>query len=247
MAIARSAGNLHFWVLLLAAGIAALLWGMAHGQTDIDRPFDLPVELTGLGDGLVVTELSAPEVNIRVLGSRAALRNVKAASLYYQLDVAGAKSGTAEYEVDLSQVESALPRNVRIVSRSPAHIQVRFEGKTRKAVRVRADMEGEPSPGFRVASVTVEPARVWLAGARSQVLRLSEVATDPVDVAGLAESVEREARISLATPTVWLEDKQPVRVKIEIEPEDSAAKQASPSAPSRSGSGVARTTRGGKG
>ncbi len=219
----RRTGNLRFGVLLLAFAIAAFLWGMAHGASDVERGFDVPIDLYGLDEKLVVTDLSADAINMRLRASRAALRNVKASDLVYRLDVSGGKTGTAEYEVELSTLRAELPRDADIVARSPSHVQVRFERKGRKAVGVRADVEGDPADGFLIAAVEVTPRRVWLAGARSQVLRLREVVTDTIDVTGSEETIEREARLFLGGGTVWMEDKAPVVVRVEIIPDPELA------------------------
>ena len=105
----------------------------------------------------------------------------------------------------------------KVVSRSPSQIKLRFEWRGRKSVRVRADIEGDPAEGFVVTGVEVEPPRVWLVGARSTVLRLSEVVTETVDVTGLAESTEREVKLSLGGSHVWMEDNQPVKLRIAVE------------------------------
>jgi YbbR domain-containing protein len=110
-----------------------------------------------------------------------------------------------------------LPRGAKIVSRSPSQIKLRFERRGRKSVRVRPDIEGDPAVGFVVTGVEVEPPRVWLVGARSTVLRLSEVVTETVDVTGLAESTEREVKLSLGGSHVWMEDNQPVKLRIAVE------------------------------
>jgi YbbR domain-containing protein len=201
---------------LLAVLIALVLWGMAHGSSSIERGFDIPVVIHDLPERLVVTDLSADVVNIRVLGSRAALRDIDPGQMEYTLDVGDAQAGTGVYEVDLSVL--ALPRNVRIVSRSPASLEVKFEGRSRKSVRVRADIEGEPAAGFVLGQVEVVPPRVWLQGARSDVLRLSEVVTEVIDVTGLDQPAEREVKLSLGAGRVWMEETGPVKVKIPIGP-----------------------------
>jgi YbbR domain-containing protein len=117
-------------------------------------------------------------------------------------------------------VETALievPGGVQITSRSPAVIEVQFERRGRKAVRVRADLEGEPAEGFEITAVEVDPPRVWLTGARSDVLRLSEVVTETIDVSGLAAPVEREVKLSLGRDHVWMEEKEPVTVRLQLE------------------------------
>src|SRR5512134_2057717 len=136
--------------LLLAVLIALVLWGMAHGSSSIERGFDIPVVIHDLPERLVVTDLSADVVNIRVLGSRAALRDIDPSKIEYAIAVGEAQPGLAVYEVDLTPVESKLPRNVRIVSRSPASLEVKLEGRSRKSVKVRPDLEGEPAVGFQL-------------------------------------------------------------------------------------------------
>ncbi|MGH0036474.1 MAG: CdaR family protein [Myxococcota bacterium] len=217
--MARRTGNLRFGILFLAFAIALFLWGMAHGASDVEQGFDVPIELSGLDDQLVVTDMSVDAINVRLRASRAAMRNVKASNLVYRLDVTDSKVGTAEYEVEQSTILDELPRDAQIVARSPSHVQLRFERKGRKAVGVRADVEGDPADGHLVAAVEVTPRRVWLAGARSQVLRLREVVTETIDVTGATEPIEREVRLFLGGGTVWMEDKKPVVVRVEIIPD----------------------------
>jgi YbbR domain-containing protein len=204
--------------LLLSVLIALVLWGMAHGSSSIERGFDLPVVIHDLPERLVVTDLSADVVNIRVLGSRAALRDIDVSQMEYAVSVKDAQPGPAIFEVDLAPVEALLPRNVRIVSRSPASLEVKFDGRSRKSVKVRADVEGEPAAGFVLSGVEVNPPRVWLQGARSHVLRLSEVVTETIDVSGLDKPTEREVKLSLGAGRVWMEESKPVTVKLQIDP-----------------------------
>ncbi len=218
--MAAPTSNLRLGVMLLAIGLSSVLWSVAHCSSSIERGYDIPTELIGLKDDLVMTDQSVDAVNVRVKGSRAALRNLSPSDLYFRLDVSGAKAGVAEYDVDQSRIE--LPRGLRIVSRSPSRIQLRFERRGRKAVSVHADIEGEPAAGYLLRGVEVEPRRVWLAGARSQVLRLKQVPTEPVDISGLKESEEREVRIFLGTGSVWLEENEPVAVRLLIEPDPEA-------------------------
>jgi YbbR domain-containing protein len=93
-----------------------------------------------------------------------------------------------------------------------------FERRGRKSVRITADLEGEPAVGFVFTEVGIEPPRVWLEGARSKVLRLSEVMTETIDVAGLSETLEREVRLSLGVDHVWVEGDEPIKLRIQVDP-----------------------------
>jgi YbbR domain-containing protein len=212
--MARRGPNLR--LLVLSVFLAMVLWGMAHGTASTEESYDIPVVFEGIPDKLVITDKSTDTVNIRVLGTRAALRNIKVSKLDYRVDVSGGKPGPAIYEVNVSS-RLDLPRGAKIVSRSPSQIKLLFERRGRKSVRVRPDIEGEPAAGFAVTGVEVEPPRVWLVGARSTVLRLSEVVTETVDVTGLTASTEREVKLSLGGSHVWMENNQPVKLRIAVE------------------------------
>jgi len=234
--------RIHFGTLLLSATIAMVLWGMAHGTSSVDRGLDIPVLFDGVPDDLVIVGQSVDKVNLRVLGSRAALRNVNSERLEYRVDVGGAKPGHAVYEVDPSLIE--LPRGVRAVSRSPAAIEVDFERRGRKAVRVRADVVGDVGQGYALGAVEVDPPRVWIAGARGEVMRLSEVVTEAVDVTGLDAPIERKVRLAFGSQHVWPEQEGPVTVRIAIEPQPIPTEEQAPApAPAGKAPGAGTTTR----
>ena len=64
----------------------------------------------------------------------------------------------------------------------------------------------------------MDPPRVWLQGARTDVLRLSEVVTETIDVSGLDQPTEREVKLSLGAGRVWMEESGSVKVKLQIDP-----------------------------
>jgi len=206
----------NFGYKLLAAGIALLLWGVSHGTNPIERGFDVRLALQGVPEKLVVTDQSADAVNIRVKGSQAALRSLSVADTEYVVDLSGAKPGITRHEVDAESV--TLPRGAQIVSRSPSSIDFALEPRGSKAVKVRADLAGEPAPGFAVKAVQIEPPRVWITGANREVLRLAEVVTETIDVTGASQTLEREVRPLLVGPHMRLRDESPVKVTVEVAP-----------------------------
>jgi len=207
--------NLRPGVLVLALAISVFIWAVAQGTSSVIQSFDVEVELVGVEEGLVVTDQSSDEVNVRLRGSRAALRNLNTDQLKYRIEAKGGKPGVAVYEVDVDTIDH--PTGTQFVGYSPSRLQVRFEKRGRKAVGVRAEIEGTPAPGFHVAGVDIEPQKVWLEGARSQVMRLNEVVTETIDIAGLAASEQKQVRLVLGGGTVWAEDNTPVQVTVRIE------------------------------
>ena len=202
----------------LALGLAILLWGVANTSSSIERGFDIPVVLRGVPQDLVVTGLSADQVNVRISGSRAQLRNFGAGDRVYEVDVAGAQVGEATKEVDLSGFD--LPRGARIVSRSPSRVEFNL---ARKGSRIRADIEGKPAPGFTISKYFVTPATVRITGARSEVLRMREAVTETVVIDGAEEDINRDVRLSLGGRYVWLEEPTGIRLSVKIVPNEKSS------------------------
>jgi hypothetical protein len=62
---------------------------------------------------------------------------------------------------------------------------------------------------------------VRITGPRREVLRLSEVVTETIDLSGVDEALEREVRPLLAGPHVRSEDEEPIKVRVEVVPVES--------------------------
>jgi YbbR domain-containing protein len=207
--------NLRYKVLALVAAFG--LWGVSHSTSSTERGFDIPVVPGNVPEELVITGQSTDAVNIRVRGSNAALRRLSVAELEYPVDLAGSRPGSAERDVELAVMN--LPRGAQIVSRSPASLEFTLERKSTRAVKVRPDLDGEPAAGFVIGEVSVEPARVRIAGARSEVLRLSEVLTETIDVTGADAPFERKVRALPGGLHVWLDGTEVLTVRVEVAPE----------------------------
>ena len=207
--------NLRYKVLALVAAFG--LWGVSHSTSSVERGFDIPVVPANVPEELVITGQSTDAVNVRVRGTNAALRRLSVAELEYPVDLAGAKPGDTEREVELAAMN--LPRGAQIVSRSPASLEFTLERKSTRAVKVRPDLDGEPAPGFAIGEVVVQPPRVRIAGARSEVLRLSEVLTETIDLTGANTPLERTVRALPGGLHVWLDGAEEVTVRIEVGPQ----------------------------
>ncbi len=209
---------------LMAVTVAFLLWGFSHTTISSERGFDLPVALEGVPEDLVVTEQTSDTVNVRVRGSRASLRSMLDGDLVYLVNLTGAKLGVTAHEVETQDLQ--LPRGLQIVSRSPAGIEFTLASRGRRAVPLKADISGLPSEGFKIERVAITPPRVWISGARSEVLRLSEILTETIEVGGLESSIEKKVRPSLVGRHLWLENDAEVTVRVEIAPEPAKGEEA---------------------
>lgn len=107
----------------------------------------------------------------------------------------------------------------KVVKRSPQTVDVVVtiaEEKPSKTVPVVANITGQPADGSVVTGTVVEPASVVITGNRSAIDGISELTTQPVDIAGAATDLQLE--VSPVLPAGVTADRQTVRVLVKIEP-----------------------------
>ena len=198
--------------------IACVLWAAAQGVTDVEQSLDVPIAVEKVPENLVVVDESAHEINLRLVGSRAALRQCAKQLQHYTVSLEGAKPGEARLSVNKEQI--SLPRGARIAARSPSTLTYVLETVVSKKVPVRADLAGELPRGYKLLRVSLDPKEIAIAGARSSVRNVREVVTDRIELPRLRESTVLESSVALGYPHVWRKDPDggPIRVSVDIEP-----------------------------
>ncbi len=202
---------------LVAVLVAAVLWAAVQGSLSVEESLDLPIVLVDVPSSLVVVDQSATEVNVRVVGSRAAMRGAQRELTSYPVSLEGLKPGEARFPVNTDRFQ--LPRGAKITARSPSTIVLQTEPVIRKKVAVRPDVIGSLPKGYKLVAVAVEPLEVILAGARSSLRGLDEVLTDRIDVSELRQTTIQEVPLAFGGSLVWRaeEDDTPVKVEIRVE------------------------------
>lgn len=208
----------NFLYKLVSLLIACVLWAAAQGVTDVEQSLDVPIAVEKVPENLVVVEESAHEINLRLVGSRAALRQCSKQLQHYTVSLEGAKPGEARLSVNKEQI--SLPRGARIAARSPSTLVYTLETVVTKSVPVRADLAGDLPRGYKLVRVSVEPKEIAIVGAKSSVRNIREVVTDRIELARLRETAHLESSVALGYPHVWRKDPDggPIRVNVEIEP-----------------------------
>lgn len=128
---------------------------------------------------------------------------------------------------DVSQRINIAPRNdegalVTEVELTPQQVQVSIDVRRRVGfkpdVQVVPDLRGDPAPGYRRASVSVEPSTVTLAGSAPVLESLPGfVKTEPISITGATEDLSLLAALSVPTNVVVIEDNR-VMVTVEVLP-----------------------------
>jgi len=206
----------NFWLKAVAVGIATLLWVAVGGEKIVERSLRAPLEFQNLRPDLELVGETPSTIDVRVRGTSTSLGRLAQGDLKAVLDVATARPGRNQFHVSPDNVVA--PFGVEVSYAGPATVPLVFERLVRRQLPVKADVEGQPAPGYEVRRVTVEPASVEVEGPESALRDLAEVTTDPIELTASAALVRESVRVGIPNSEARLRVPENVVVTIDIQP-----------------------------
>jgi len=156
------------------------------------------VERGTVPSGVTVGNTTVDPTEVVVSGPASLVDQVVAARVVANLDPSGLN---VDSDLDATPIDSS-GNVVTGVDVEPATVHVTiplFTDKQSRTLPVNPVVTGAPAPGFRIASIQVDPQTVLVEGDGDQLASLTEVDTAPVALFGATSAVTQE--VSLALPT----------------------------------------------
>ena len=205
----------HLGYKLLSLALAVTLWIAVGSDPVTEATFRVPVEFVNVPANLeLLTE--QPSVQLWARGPSHAIRQASAADFAVRVNAA-LISGPGEntFALDAGRVSKPTPLEVKELI--PSEIRVIFERTASKNVPIRPSFTGEPAPGLRVKSFTVDQSEAKIAGPASHVDPITEAATDPIDLAQLGEAKSFSTNVYVPDSLVRILNPRSIRVAVELE------------------------------
>jgi YbbR-like protein len=202
---------------LASVALALLLWFAVAGQKSAEVPVAAPIEFRNMPPGLELVGVVPRTVEIWLRGSPGMVQRLRPAEVYVPLDMAGAGPGRRVVHVTVGEIR--VPYGVRIAAVRPSSFTLELERVMHKTLAIKPAVTGQPAPGFRVISVSSEPAEVTIVGPESRVASLDGVATESVSVDRVQMDLVRDVSLQPPDAPLRLLDPQPVRVTVRVEAE----------------------------
>jgi YbbR domain-containing protein len=177
---------------VLALTIALSLW--LAGQRDIERSIEVPVEVRNLPAGLMLMDNRVDFVVLRLSGPRRLVSTFDAETLKLGLDLSAAKPGPAIFPLSSSSLN--IPRGVTVSRITPPLINLRIEPVLRRILPVSVRFANKLAATHKIASLSVEPARVSVTGPADDVSGLALAETVPVEIEAARAVIKRTIRLS---------------------------------------------------
>jgi YbbR domain-containing protein len=198
---------------LLALIIAAGLWALVVGDTELAAGISVPIQFKNVPPDLEISSYLPEKVNLELRGPSRKMRPAELAGAVCLLDLSQVKTpGERTFTLRTSQVN--LPVGVQMVRAIPSQLQLHFEHRVSREVPVRLRLENGAPQGLRVADTTIRPDLVRIIGPESRVAQVDSVQTDPINLNSAGADTEFKVHVFANNPQVRLESASTVTVRI---------------------------------
>jgi YbbR domain-containing protein len=183
------------------------------GEHVVERIVRVPLEMQNRPERLELVGNPPDQVEVRLRGSSGLLSRLQPGDIVAILDLEAARPGSRLFHLRTDQVRS--PFGVTVSQVIPQTVSLAFELGETRVVPIRADVEGEPAPGFVIGKVTLSPTSVEVVGPSSDLHALREATTEPVSAEGKNRSFDETVTVGVDDSALRL--REPVSVKVEVE------------------------------
>ena len=196
---------------LISLFLSVVIWSLVSAprrEKPIERKFAAPLSLVGIRPKFIITTPVPDTVSVRLRGRGSDLRTVLSQSLEVPVDLTWVdRPGKATITLYPQALTLNVPEDVEVLSIEPNKFEFTVEQLRQRAVSIRPFVDGEVPAGYFAEKPILDPDRALVSGPASQILAMSEVSTERINMSGRTETFTQRVTI--------LSDSQLVRV---IEP-----------------------------
>jgi len=213
---------------VLALALALSCWYIVTGREKVETWAELPVEIVGAPQDLVLRQDVPTRIRARIRGSRALIRSLAEQPPVYTLNLSGLTPGDNALPIDKQDIPVSMALEVLEVD--PARLMLTADPLGTAVLPVKPVWRGGPGEDFELAGTEAVPAEIRVHGPEPLLAELKEVPTlerevraqgagEQVFEAGLAlpkgvtsdtSKVTVHVNFAVKTKTVWI--RLPLRV-----------------------------------
>jgi YbbR domain-containing protein len=212
---------------LLALGIALGIWFNASVEDRLvstEKVVEASVSYISPRGFVVVNPVQ--NVNVRLAGSKKAIRQLSPSMVDVQVDLSRRPAGMND--VTLSSENVLAPDGLDVTSIEPNTIRLDLEREVTQRLPVFPRLTGEPAAGSVVEEPEVFPSQVLVTGPESILARVESLSTAPISLDGHALPFEEPVAVAAPDPLIQIVQPARVTVRIPLRPADPAAPKQTP-------------------
>lgn len=187
----------------------------------VERQFDVVVTRIGqLPAGFVEDDIKIEPPQVTVRGLQADLATI--ASVNLDVNLSNQRDGTTVVDNELvAHSITGAPVDVSITpNRGKVTLSVR-QDFVQRTLPVMPVLSGQPAPGYRITSISVEPSAIFVSGPADRMATLTQLSTEALQITNATGEIRRLQNID--APANLSLDRRTVTVIVQVKPIDCAA------------------------
>jgi len=185
--------NLGLKIAAVLLSIVLWLFVTSRGQSEIS--IDVALEFKNIPSGLEMVNHSMKTISLSIKGQERLIKNIKPSDIMVSVDLSKARKGEGIYYINREDIK--LPHAITVTNINPSSVKVMTEETVSKTVKVSPVITGEPERGFYIKSVDVVPQYVVIEGTQSEIIKVGNIKTEPLDITGFNESFSQDLKLDL--------------------------------------------------
>ena len=197
---------------VLALAISFVIWAVVASEPELSTFETVRLEYRNLPDDLEISAAPTETVALELRGPSSELRGAGASRPpTVVVDMSDVRPGQRTFTIGDGNV--SLARGVRLVRAIPSEVRFDFERRLVRAIPVQAHFTGEGG-GYVMASHSVAPENLVIAGPASHVARVQAAVTDPVNVSSVVGTSQFRVNAFVQDPYVRFQTSPQVAVTV---------------------------------
>ena len=189
-------------------------WLMINARQGGIQTVMAQVKFHNLPENLVLKDDLPAELEVQLKSLSAVFVPSSKMEVAADLDLSKLHEGVNSIAVDNKAFQ--LPLGVSVVKVTPAVMRVVAEKRVYREIPVVLNKAGRLQKGVRIKSINLDPATVTALGSESELYRLKQISTEPLDLSALNRSQTIELRLFLPPGQIQFKGSESVKVKIAV-------------------------------
>lgn len=181
----------NFWYKVLSLFLAIIVWGIIQGEQILELNREIIVNLR-VPEGYMIRGDSSRAIAATLKGPRVMMLEVPK-TLEADIGIPALNGKRHRVRIDNEDIKNINSR-LNITIHNP-YFYVFVDEKATRTVPIRYIPHGAPAEGYFVKKFVLNPRHVKLTGLKSDLVKIRDVVTEPVDINGLQQNQTYEVNL----------------------------------------------------
>nr|WP_082002750.1 diadenylate cyclase CdaA [Geobacter sp. OR-1] len=202
----------NFWPKVVTVGLVLVCWLIITVKQGGIVSVTVPIKFHNLPDDVVLMKNVPEDVEVQLNVFSSLIPSPRQLDIVADINLAKLREGISVLPIRTDDFK--LPLGVVVTSVKPSSVRVHADRKVRKELRVKVKSIGRLAGSMHLRRIIAEPGSVTVEGPASVLSRLTDVETEPLDLAAIRRNEVVEKPLQRPAPMVGVLHEGQVKLRV---------------------------------